>query len=733
MHVLESPNLYAVNRVSRKRFETKNGDFAALSRDAFAAHLLNPTPLGVWSKRPLNSSINMNSPLITQMSHFAQTLESIKDVDLYNCRSEKLQELQSYFHDLAQKCRIIGHSQELAAEITVDTFALMNQLMKLYTFNNMISEKNDLICNVLPLVLMNYIVNHNSFKRFASQLDATELQSCVYESCQVLDASQAKVGVLSFNLLLQLGVMDSLVLKFFGLSMMYGVVPNLKFCNHLADTLTNSLRGDLTDNEILFKILKDCVSINSRSTRELLSIILRNNAKLISMLDAAKSMPHITSVNKSCISRLLQLTAVSVVSSGMELQVERRQGLCKSDPILHSALDLPSLDGFWTFNPRSLTQSLKLLMDLLEHGDNLIVLESKKQLLFYVFATKRICLESKNNQSSLYWQFNRFNCKISLVTLILSSIYLNSLQVAKHYWSKLFPDFVSSSFDIFRSPPLAKPNYLYDDAIETTQDPHIMTLCLQGQISLWVVVRSHIAKELRTCLDIKSDLDFKLISRFLDLMFAGLFVSAYVFTSDLDGNATSPYESLALNLLKRCLQEVLATEMSFTGSKLHKDDNLVLVKFVTYLTELCEADLQFVQVIEKLFQLIDWLLYIGGTIARELLTDFLLKFDPKGRGFVTLRIVLGTESTQETYESNLSTTTNYSGGTSSPQWLDVSISSFDGFFGQDESHNDDVEPKHDKDSITSTKIFSIQAKRDELFAINSRHDEEYTEGGDKRR
>lgn len=683
----------------------------------------------------MNSSFNMNSPHIAQMSHFTQTFESYKDVDLYNCRSEKLQQLHRYFQDLARKCRTMGHSQELAAEISVDTFALMIQLIKLYNFNNMLSDKSDLVCNVLPLVLMSSVVNHNSFKRFASQLDATELQSILYEACQLMDASQAKVGVLSFNSLLDIGVMDSLALKYFGSAMMYGVVPNLKLCNHLADTLANTLRGNLTDNEVLFKTLKDCTSINPRSTRELLAIILRNNTKLVSMLDAAKSMPHITNVNKSCISRLLELTALCVVSSGMELHVERRQGLCKSDPILLSALDLPSIDAFWTFNAGSLIQSLKLVMDFLEHGDDLNMLESKKQLLYYVFATRRICLESNNDRSSLYRLFNRLNCKVSLVTLVLSSIYLNSLQVTKHYSNKLFPDFVSSSFDVFKSPPLAKPNYLIDDSSETTQDPHIITLCLQGQISLWVVVNKLIALELRTCLEIKSDLDLKIISRFLDSMFAGLFVSAYIFASELDGNATSLYGSLGLNLLKKCLQEVFAIEISFSGSKLHKDDNLMVVRFINYLIELCEADLHFVQVIEKLSQLIDWLLFIGGTIARELLTEFLSKFDLEGRGFVTLRNVLISNSTQEACESDLSTITNYSGGRSSPRWFDVSLSSFDGFFGQDDRHNDDVESKQIKGSITPTKMFSIQTKQAELFAINSRqpYDKEYTEGVDKRR
>lgn len=38
MHVLTSPRVYADNRVSGKWFETDYGDFAALSRDVFAAH-----------------------------------------------------------------------------------------------------------------------------------------------------------------------------------------------------------------------------------------------------------------------------------------------------------------------------------------------------------------------------------------------------------------------------------------------------------------------------------------------------------------------------------------------------------------------------------------------------------------------------------------------------------------------------------------------------------------------
>lgn len=657
-----------------------------------------------------------------------RTAKGFQDADLYHAPTQTLNEVDKCLCEIATE--LVNYKRSAGDTVnelmsSVDLFTLITSLVQLYSYNEMIQERNKVLSLMLPLLLVSFLCKPELFIFIASRVRSGEFQNNLYGLCLCLDVSLSKLGILLFANLPDCCKADRAITS----TMLFTVIPNLKICNDCVGSLANALAHQPLDNDLIYAALLDTLSLSSQSTRELLALLLVNDPEgLLNKLEEVSNNPEITHLNANCISKVYEVVLKQLIFNGVELP-----------NILKLKLTNRSFLKFSCTEADSVTSSLSFIMESVEN--NLDILDSISLLSYYFLSMKRLRLAEK---SELYKAFNLTHCKISLTSLILYSIYRISSLIINRFLKLKIPDNISEQFKHFSLPPIAKSNYLFDNLMDTdcfnidlklANISELLNCCIKGLILSLDMMSDNLDSEFRALNYIEDQtIGYKLRQKLLNRIFAGIFNLTFalfgLFVVDRPRNTTPGHErapsstgitaseisapgynaaspptnvdNIAIYIFKLIIKKIF--QNLFTPELLsNSNSNLNFSGFVVFAEELCESDLNFIEITDSLLLLVDSKNFLDESISGAMLTRLLNRFDPQCKMFTNVREGLKIPICGTIASENF------------VQFVEVTISDFDSLYGES-PQLDFLNNELSSTSIGSNTFSSFGMKRNDSFA-----------------
>ncbi|CAH2352467.1 hypothetical protein CLIB1423_07S00188 [[Candida] railenensis] len=661
-------------------------------------------------------------------SHIFAPFCMYKDVDLYNCSFDTCKNLEAAFADLAKKISEVKEKNlDTSADAEIDIFELLSSLVRSCTFNEWYDEKDALTSNVLPCLLCYHFISPSLFKRIRPKIKDGSFQRVLYEMCQSMEASDVKIGILSYYTYLDLNHHELLVLKS---PFAYSLIPSLQICKDLLGNLLEVIENDTNselDNVSLFECLQTCISSSSvRTTRELMSIMIKNDEELLGKLDGLLSRPQVsrmTELNGRCIELLLDRTILTLISNGIDLAKDGESILGKRWKA-NKGKDCRSFNRFSPQNPESVQNSLVFIMECVEHGPSLEIMNSKSLSLYYFLSMRNLNSELNKQKLEVYNQFNRTRCTISLNHLLINTIFNICTEVIESKKKPFeFPSVMKRHFDIFMLPPMAKANYL----VETSEESLEIKMSNRNQnlrhisdtlLLTWNMLIEVFPEEFYTLpglADSKSTA-IKILNNTLDLFLSIIFSSSYLILNDSINIGSDAFKLIGTVILKRALSTFFNLSMSFYHSEAQAEMTLKAICLINYADKLCNASLEYIPVVEKVLSLVDLVEIFDSDLSKAKLLKFVTQYDHSYR---SVKVFLsGGELIEPTSTSSTDTYTSISSDTASTK---VPIKDFMIYYEDEklEALSGDFNNQSlGSSSSSSHYAANHQAKRNELFSAN---------------
>lgn len=661
-------------------------------------------------------------------SHILASFRLFKDVDLYNCSFDTCKKLEAAFVDLARTISEVEEENlDMSADTEIDIFELLSSLVKLCTFNEWYSEKNTLTSNVFPCLLCYHFISPLLSKMIRPKIKDGFFQRVLYEMCQSIEASDVKIGILSYHTYLRLNHREISVLKS---PFAYTLVPSLQICKDLLGNLLEVVEGDAKselDNVSLFECLQTCISSSSvRSTRELMSMMIKNDEGLLGKLDnlISKSQANrTTELNRRCIELLLDRTISTLISNGIDLD-DNSESILSKRWKNNKSKDYRSLSRFSSQNPESILNSLVFIMECVEHGPNLEVLNSKSLLLYYFLSMRNLNSQVSKQKLEVYSQFNRTRCTISLTHLLINVIFNICTEVVESK-KKLFefPSEIKRYFEIFKLPPMAKTNYLVEaleESLETKMSNRNQNLRHISDTLLlaWNMLIEIFPQEFYTLprLADNKSIAIKILNNSLDLFLSITFSSSYLILNDSINSGNDTFKLIGAVVLKRALSTFFNLSINPYRSEAEAEMTLRAICLINFADKLCNTSLEFIPIVEKVLSLLDLTETFDSDLSKSKLLKFVSQYD---HCFHSVKSFLsGGESTAPTSTSSAEASASISADISSTK---VPMKEFMLYYEDEklEALSGDFNNQSLGSSSSSSQYAANhQAKRNELFSAN---------------
>ncbi|CAK7891390.1 hypothetical protein CAAN1_01S04874 [[Candida] anglica] len=605
-------------------------------------------------------------------------------VELNNCDTENLDQIVKVYRNLAtilSKYKI--KINQLNSDDDFDFFPTLSSLVNQLHYHDEILEcKSELLHDIFPMLLLHYLTNPNLFYFIAKKLQDNEtLQKILTVLCEGIDPTQERVGILTFWKLYSINKDNRSLLRMHGFSMVYSVVPTLIRSFGIVDNIRTSLINlENQSNELLFQSLKSFLSIESQNSKQLLSILIRNDHALIESLELAISNPNTSEICRKCIIKLFESVTNTLIIHGIEFDQE-------FDNVLISKIPNENCIKF-LIDKDKLQNSISYALECLEHGNDLNFLNLFNISVYYFLSMNNINTSLYDNELNLLETFNKMNTTISFKAFLDSSIY----SISKHLLTKVdrnfksFPKLIQIQYGNFELPPLSKSNYLFDNSWDTdnfninmklSNNKYNLNLLLSGLQSCWNLQIQTIGNELKSLSSFKEvpqEMYLNLIVRSVNNSLASLFAFAAIINTNQVDNSIKQSSKI---LIGDFLEKLITFKIESTN------ECAMMMCFINFSCSLCQSSLEYLDICDMIIGLV---VTHDSPTLQNILKNYIV--DVSLRRFVTML---------DKEECNFITIRKYLSlpvSNKAPTYLNVSINTFQSFYNEDlnQHKNDKLQP-----------------------------------------
>ncbi|KAK6454339.1 uncharacterized protein RJT20DRAFT_57989 [Scheffersomyces xylosifermentans] len=378
------------------------------------------------------------------------------------------------------------------------------------------------------------------------------------------------------------------------------IVVNFTRLDNLVTSIVPQLKDPANlDNDQLFEL---CASIleqfSGPAKTHLVSLYFGKVPEFLSALKEANTSSSISALNKKCLSKILAMVASSLFPKCPELFTSNMNSLVDNIKNKNSLKFLPSMNSGY------LDHSFKYILEILDHGLNLVYLESNCIASGLLLSVKNL-LNLEKNKLLAYTSFSRSNSKISLTVALVYLNFLITLNIRNIFEDPEYPDAILGNFSHLALPPIPKSSYLFADdkdvdvfdvdirAIKTMDNLECLILSLGSVLKLIV---GTIESELRsfeyigTCA--VGTINEKLVLKLIDVTLSSVTTTLQIAHNHKLMGSNSIISELVIAILDRLLN------IKFTNIEC----SLVWVSLINFANDLCYSDLRFVDIFYGLFQ-----------------------------------------------------------------------------------------------------------------------------------